>query len=111
MARKGLLCRPLWSIDNLWEMLCWLETGNSPQKVALRCRISLLAREGGASFSIAGQTQVSCPTPSPASQGAAMRAEGDGGATAGRAAQAIGCIQAPGPRLPAIVSRPGSSSL
>lgn len=50
------------SDDQVSELKARLRNGNTPQKVALRCRIVLLAHEGVANQSIAQQLNVSRPT-------------------------------------------------
>src|SRR5215469_16806702 len=48
--------------DQKRELELLVRNGNAPQKVALRCRILLLAHEGIANAGIADQLQVSRPT-------------------------------------------------
>lgn len=48
--------------DQKLELERLLRNGNSPQRVALRCKILLLAHQGLANSSIAGQLQISRPT-------------------------------------------------
>src|SRR3954447_22097348 len=50
------------SADQKRELDLLLRNGNSPQKVALRCKVLLLAHEGVANASIADQLEVSRPT-------------------------------------------------
>jgi transposase len=50
------------SSDQRRQLDLMLRNGNCPQKVALRCKILLLAHEGIANASIADQLQVSRPT-------------------------------------------------
>lgn len=50
------------SADQKRELDLLLRNGNSPQKVALRCKVLLLARQGVANASIADQLQISRPT-------------------------------------------------
>src|SRR5271165_3792478 len=44
------------------ELDALLRNGSTPQKIALRCRLLLLANQGVANHSIAGQLGVSRPT-------------------------------------------------
>jgi len=48
--------------DQRRELESLLRNGNSPQKVALRCRVLLLAQEGVANAQIADQLKISRPT-------------------------------------------------
>src|SRR5215467_6906091 len=48
--------------DQRRELELLLRNGNSPQKVALRCKVLLLAHEGVANTSIAAQLKISRPT-------------------------------------------------
>jgi transposase len=48
--------------DQRLELESLLRNGNSPQKVALRCRVLLLAQEGVANAQIAAQLKISRPT-------------------------------------------------
>lgn len=48
--------------DQKRELESLLRNGNSPQKVALRCRILLLANQGAANSAIADELKVSRPT-------------------------------------------------
>jgi putative transposase len=48
--------------DQRRELESLLRNGNSPQKVALRCRVLLLAQEGVANAQIAEQLKISRPT-------------------------------------------------
>ena len=50
------------SSDQKRELELLLRNGNSPQKVALRCKVLLLAHEGVANTSIAAQLKISRPT-------------------------------------------------
>jgi IS30 family transposase len=50
------------SVDQQRELELLVRTGNSPQKVALRCRLLLLANQGVANQAIAEQLNVSRPT-------------------------------------------------
>jgi len=50
------------SSDQKRELDLLLRNGNSPQKVALRCKVLLLAQQGMANARIADQLQVSRPT-------------------------------------------------
>jgi DNA-binding CsgD family transcriptional regulator len=50
------------SADQKRELDLLLRNGNSPQKVALRCKVLLLAHQGVANASIADQLQISRPT-------------------------------------------------
>jgi len=50
------------SADQKRELEMLLRNGSSPQKVALRCRIVLLAHQGAANTAIAAQLKVSRPT-------------------------------------------------
>ena len=50
------------SSDQKRELELLLRNGNSPQKVALRCKVLLLAHEGVANTSIAQQLKISRPT-------------------------------------------------
>ena len=50
------------SADQKRELELLLRNGNSPQKVALRCKILLLAHEGLANAKIASQLKISRPT-------------------------------------------------
>jgi DNA-binding CsgD family transcriptional regulator len=48
--------------DQKRELELLLRNGNSPQKVALRCKILLLANQGAANSTIADELKVSRPT-------------------------------------------------
>src|SRR3954453_4674316 len=48
--------------DQKRELEVLLRNGNSPQKVALRCKVLLLAHQGVANTTIAEQLNVSRPT-------------------------------------------------
>lgn len=50
------------SDDQKRELTTLVRNGNTPQKVALRCRLLLLAHEGIANQSIAQQLSLSRPT-------------------------------------------------
>jgi DNA-binding CsgD family transcriptional regulator len=50
------------SVDQKTELEGLLRNGGSPQKVALRCRLLLMAHEGVSNQSIAEQLSVSRPT-------------------------------------------------
>lgn len=50
------------STDQLRELELLLRNGNSPQKIALRCKVLLLAQEGVANAQIAEQLKISRPT-------------------------------------------------
>jgi DNA-binding CsgD family transcriptional regulator len=50
------------SADQKRELELLLRNGNSPQRVALRCKVLLLAHEGIANTSIADQLKISRPT-------------------------------------------------
>src|SRR5215813_9176381 len=50
------------SSDQKRELELLLRNGNSPQKIALRCKVLLLAHEGVANTSIADQLKISRPT-------------------------------------------------
>jgi DNA-binding CsgD family transcriptional regulator len=50
------------SADQKRELELLVRNGNSPQKIALRCKVVLLAQEGVANASIAEQLKISRPT-------------------------------------------------
>src|SRR5215204_3125362 len=50
------------SADQKRELELLIRNGNSPQKVALRCKVLLLAHEGAANATIADQLKISRPT-------------------------------------------------
>ncbi len=48
--------------EEKWELESLVRNGNTPQRVALRCRLLLLAHQGIANHAIAQQLNLSRPT-------------------------------------------------